>query len=107
MAFSAQLKRLRLKKGESLQELADAVGLSKAHVWELERGSSSNPTKEVLERFSDHFKVPVAELIGETSDAEDRDLAIMFRHLRDIDPAERAHIQALIDSIRAKKKKGK
>src|SRR5690242_14616525 len=99
MAFSAQLKKLRLKKGESLQELADAVALSKAHVWELETGKSSNPTKEVLERFSDHYKVSVAELIGETDASEDGDLAIMFRHLREIDPSEREHIQALIDSI--------
>jgi len=107
MAFSAQLKKLRLKKGESLQELANAVGLSKAHVWELETGKSSNPTKEVLESFSDHFKVPVSELIGETDAVEEGDLAIMFRQLRGIDPSEREHIQALIDSIRAKKKKAK
>jgi len=105
MAFSAHLKRLRLKNGESLQELADAVGLSKAHVWELETGKSSNPTKEVLERLSDHFKVSVAELVGETDAVEDQDLAIMFRHLREIEPAEREHIQALIDSIRARQKK--
>ena len=41
MAFTPQrLKELRLKKKLSLQELADAVGVSKAHVWELETGKS-------------------------------------------------------------------
>jgi transcriptional regulator with XRE-family HTH domain len=104
MAFSAQLKRLRLKSGDSLQEVADAVGLSKAHVWELETGKSSNPTKEVLEKLADHFKVPVAELIGETADVEDAQLAMMFRQLRDIDPKDRPHLQALIDSLRKRKK---
>lgn len=103
MTFSATLKQLRLKSGKSLQEVADAVGLSKAHLWELESGKSRNPTKDVLEKLSDHFKVPVAQLMGETVD--DPDLAVMFRQLRGISPEERAHIQALMDSIRSRQKK--
>jgi len=104
MSFSAHLKRLRLKSGESLQAVADAVGLSKAHVWELETGKSSNPTKEVLERVADHFKVSIAELVGESDDVEDSELQVMFRHLRQVEPEDRPHLKALIDSYRSRKK---
>src|SRR3569623_1502754 len=104
MAFSAYLKKLRLQSGESLQQVADAIGLSKAHVWELETGKSRNPTKDVLERLSNHFKVSISILLGESEESDDTDLDVMFRQLRDIGPEERAHIQALMDSMRAKKK---
>ena len=48
MALGARLKRLRLKKGESLQQTADAAGVSKAHIWDLETGKSANPSMELL-----------------------------------------------------------
>lgn len=32
-----RLKRLRVSKGYSLQGLGDVVGMSKAHLWEMER----------------------------------------------------------------------
>lgn len=32
-----RLKRLRYAKGYSLQELANATGLSKGHMWEIEQ----------------------------------------------------------------------
>lgn len=38
---NARLKRLRMAKGYSLQELANEVGMSKAHCWELERRHST------------------------------------------------------------------
>lgn len=38
------VKRLRERCGLSLQEVADRSLLSKAHIWEIESGSSVNPT---------------------------------------------------------------
>lgn len=62
MSISAKLKELRAKKKESLQQVADGVGVSKAHIWDLERGMSSNPSLELLKKLSDHFGVTVAYL---------------------------------------------
>lgn len=42
------IKRLRTERGMSLQQLANAAGLSKAHVWDLERSASDNPSVEAL-----------------------------------------------------------
>ena len=44
MSFAARLHHLRLRKGYSLQKVADAIGISKAHVWNLEKGTSDNPS---------------------------------------------------------------
>ena len=38
MGLGVQITQLRLQKAESLQQVADAVGVSKAHIWELEKG---------------------------------------------------------------------
>lgn len=42
------IKTLRTERGMSLQDVATAANMSKAHVWELERGRSDNPSVLVL-----------------------------------------------------------
>lgn len=64
MSLGARLKELRLKKGTSLQSVADAVGASKPHIWELERGSSKNPSLDLVARLAKYFSVTVDYLAG-------------------------------------------
>lgn len=42
------LRRLRIAKDMSLQDVADRAAMTKAHVWELECGSGNNPTIRTL-----------------------------------------------------------
>ena len=103
MAFAAQrLKELRLKKKESLQGLADAVGVSKAHVWELETGKSRNPSTELITKLAEHFEVPVAQLLGEDPDApqEQQELVAMFRDLKDLTSRDREILRSTIASMK-------
>src|SRR5437660_1777853 len=60
MELKDKLRSLRSKSKESLQQVADAIGVSKAHVWELETGRSSNPSLDILQRLAKHFGVTVA-----------------------------------------------
>jgi transcriptional regulator with XRE-family HTH domain len=62
MPIGDKIKDLRAKKRESLQQVGDAVGVSKAHIWDLERGSSANPSLELLKKLANHFQVTVAYL---------------------------------------------
>jgi transcriptional regulator with XRE-family HTH domain len=71
MSIGKKIKELRLKKGESLQKVADSVGVSKAHIWDMERGESKNPSLELLKNIADHFNVTVAYLADETAMPED------------------------------------
>ncbi len=103
MAFGSKLKELRLKKGQSLQQVADAVEASKAHIWELETGKSRNPSLGLIKRLADHFKISVATLIGETpSDADD--FLVMFRDMQSLDEDDRRMIQVLIDGYKQRSK---
>ena len=43
MGIGARLKELRVRKGETLQQVADAVKASKPHIWELEAEKSGKP----------------------------------------------------------------
>jgi transcriptional regulator with XRE-family HTH domain len=102
VTLAQRLKELRLKKGDSLQGLADAVELSKAHVWELETGKSKNPSIELLTKLARHFGVPLAHLVGEDPEAseEDQELVAMFRDLKDLTPRDREILRSTITSMK-------
>jgi transcriptional regulator with XRE-family HTH domain len=74
MAIGDRIKELRLRKGQTLQQVADAVSASKAHVWELENNTSRNPSLTLVRNLAAHFGTTVSYLIdeseGETSRAE-------------------------------------
>src|SRR5205823_9561518 len=101
MSLGARLTRLRLDKGESLQQVADAVGVSKAHIWELEKGRADNPSMALVQRLADHFGVSTAFLVGEAIDARDADvdLARMFRQASKLLPHERAILDDMMQSL--------
>ncbi len=68
MSLGVKLKELRLNEGKSLQAVADAVGASKPHIWELERGTTKNPSQNLVKQLADYFGQTVEYLI--TDDAE-------------------------------------
>ena len=87
MSLAARLKTLRMKSGKSLQEVADALEMSKGHLWDLEMGKSTNPSAELLKKLSNYFRVSLATLAGENPQDEEvsEDLRVMFRQLQDVD----------------------
>jgi transcriptional regulator with XRE-family HTH domain len=94
-----------MHSGESLQGLADAIGMSKAHVWDLETGKSTNPSADVVKKLSDHYKVSAAwwfdEEVGENDPEQ---LKVMFRGLQSLDETDRELVQTVIDKLNSQKK---
>ena len=84
MEIGQRLFSLRQKRGESLQQVADAVGVSKAHIWELEKGRSKNPSFDLVRKLAEHFAVSVDVLAGRDAEPEDDDLEIRQLH-RDLE----------------------
>ncbi len=104
MSLASKLLDLRKESGESLQGVADAVGASRAHVWEVETGRTKNPSLDLIRRLADHFKVSVAWLVGEIPDVKsDNKAATLYRTLQSLSPQNQQHIQAIIDSMRKSK----
>ena len=108
MGFGARIASLRRSREESLQHVADAVGVTKTHIWDLEKGRTSNPSLTVIKGLADHFGVSIASLIEEDVDAADADqrLARMFRLASDIDPDDLGYLEDLVQSF-IKRKKGR
>lgn len=46
--FGSVIRKARKRLEMSLQDVGSRAGLSKAHVWELERGRKQNPTVKTI-----------------------------------------------------------
>jgi transcriptional regulator with XRE-family HTH domain len=106
MALSDRLTRLRLEKGESLQKVADAAGVSKAHIWQLEKGKTDNPSMALLTNLADHFGLTVAALVGEDPDAADANVKIgrMFRQAGELAPSDLDLLDDMMQSLLRRRK---
>jgi transcriptional regulator with XRE-family HTH domain len=104
MSLGSELKRLRIARKESLQDVADAVKASKAHIWDIERGASKNPTMELLDRLARHFGVSVSSLVGEQfPDEMHQELVALYRDLKDLSETDRRTIRDLAKRLAEKK----
>lgn len=105
MTIGAKLKELRIRNNKSLQDVADAVGISKAHVWNLEKGDSANPSMEVLKKLAGLFKIGVSELIGENPNADNEkpELIALYRDLKTLPDADRKMIEVMVEQFKARK----
>jgi len=101
MTLAERMRQLRHQRRQSLQDVATAVGVSKAHVWELEQGRARNPSMQLVVRLADHFGVTIAALIGEDVDAPDAEveLARMFRQAQALGDRDRATLDALLQAL--------
>src|SRR3954454_264305 len=108
MSLDLRLCQLRRKKGQSLQDVADAVEVSKAHIWELEKGRTDNPSMALVTRFADHFGVSIRYLVGEDVHADDADeeLARMFRQASKLAPEDRAILDDMMQSMLKRRRSG-
>jgi len=105
MTLATRIAELRRQRNESFQEVATAVGVTKTHIWELERGRTKNPSLQVIEGLANHFGVSIAYLVGEDIDAADadQDLARMFRLAGELEEHERRVIDDMIESFRRRR----
>lgn len=102
MSLAARLKSLRLRKSQSLQEVADAVGASKAHIWDLESGRATNPTIELVTKLAKHFKVAVADIVGENPDStsERSEDVALYRELKTLSDDDKETIRVLMNRLK-------
>lgn len=103
VSLAVRLKELRVKKGMSLQDVADKVGASKAHVWDLETGRSKNPTMELVIGLAKCFGVSVADLVGENPAGENENPRVlgMYRELKELSEDDLEVIERMIDRLKS------
>jgi transcriptional regulator with XRE-family HTH domain len=104
MALADRIKTFRMRKRLSLQELADAAGVSKAHIWDLETARSKNPSIDLVTKLADKLGVAVTDLVGENpeSDEEGSRALGMYRGLKELNDRDLDVIQQMIERLRSK-----
>ncbi len=105
MSLGRRMTRLRMNEKQSLQDVASAVGVSKAHIWELEKGRTDNPSMGLVQRLADHFGVSVTYMVGEDRKDPDADAELqrMFRQATMLDDRERRILDDMLQSLRSNK----
>lgn len=105
MSFASKLHDLRIAQKKSLQQVADAVGISKAHVFNLEKGITANPSMDLVKKLAELFRVRVSDLVGENPEAEDQpaEMVAMFRDLKRLAPEDRETIQMMMDTLKRRR----
>jgi transcriptional regulator with XRE-family HTH domain len=105
MPIGDRLKELRVRKGQSLQQVADAIEASKAHIWELESNRSKNPSLDLLQKLAGHFGTSVAYLIDEPQGYQSRAEQFYRRNTKKIEALEDKDlnvVEQLLDMIAKK-----
>lgn len=106
MSLATRLNQLRLKKGSSFQDVADKIGVSKTHIWELEKGRSENPSLEMLTKLADYFNVTIRYLVGEDVTAtDDQQLEKMFRQVGSLGENDREFLDDMIKNMMKRRQK--
>lgn len=102
MSLGKRLFELRQNAEVSLQQVGDAVGVSKAHIWELEKGRTSNPSFDLVKKLAAYFGVSPEVLVGDaTAPApEDQQIARIHRDLKHLSARDRAIIESMVTSMR-------
>ena len=102
MKIGEKLFSLRQKSGQSLQQVADAVGVSKAHVWEVEKGRSANPSFDLVRKLAGHFGVGIDVLAGDGDEPDGDVLQVqrINRGLDELSPGDRTVVEAMIAAMK-------
>lgn len=104
MQIGERIFDLRQKTGESLQDVADAVGVSKAHVWELEKGRSRNPSFDLVRKLAGHFGVGIDVLVGEGGEPTPEEMRVerIHRGIGQLSERDQSIIEEMIRAMAAK-----
>ena len=105
MSFASKLHDLRIAQRLSLQDVANSVGISKAHVFNLEKGITANPSMDLVVKLAELFRVRVADLVGENPEADDQpaEVVALFRDLKELDPGDRETIKMMMETLKKRR----
>lgn len=97
-----KLSELRKNKGLTLEKLAEAAGMSKSYVWELENRDSQRPSAEKLTALADVLGVTAAYFIEEDVRApEERHLDdAFFRNYQKLEPEAKEQLRKILSTFK-------
>lgn len=103
-SLGEKLRKHRVEKGYSLDELARLSRSSKSYLWELENRDTLKPSAEKLKSIADVLEVTTEYLLDENADMDDKQLKeAFFRKFNRLEEGDKQRIQDMIDAWGKKK----
>ncbi|WP_374681506.1 helix-turn-helix domain-containing protein [Accumulibacter sp.] len=110
-AFGNRLRRLRQERKLTMEQLADAVGVSKSYIWGLENNPAQRTQRTsatVMNNLAKALGVTLQDLLGEPApeplgeEAQPEDVAF-FRNYMDLTPDDREIYRQMLNLFRKKR----
>jgi transcriptional regulator with XRE-family HTH domain len=101
--LQAKVRDLRKSAGMTLDALAEATGISKSYLWEIEnRPNAPRPSAEKLAAIAGVFSVTVDYLLEEdATEPEERHLdEAFFRNYKDLAPEDKERVRRILETFR-------
>lgn len=101
--LQTKVRDLRKAAGMTLDALAEATGISKSYLWEIEnRESAPSPSAEKLAAIASQFGVTVDYLLEEAAtQPEERHLdEAFYRNYKNLDPEHKEHVRRILETFR-------
>ena len=95
MTLNLRIRPIRKDRGLTIAQLAERIGVSTAHLSEVERGVK-NVNNHLLERLAAALSVKPEDLIAS---AESRDVIALSAILEQLSPEDRERVQAFAQAL--------
>lgn len=102
-ALQAKVRSLRKGADMTLDSLAEATGISKSYLWEIEnRKVPIKPSAEKLAAIAAVFSVTIDYLLEEdVEEPQDKHLdEAFFRNYKNLDPEDKERVRRILETFR-------
>jgi transcriptional regulator with XRE-family HTH domain len=107
-SMGEKIRDLRMRSERSLQQLADAVGVSTPHIYELEHDKVNNPSVTVIKKIAEIFDVTASYFLENNDDTQ---FQVMFRDLQkdfsELSSKDREVVELMVKALKARSESDK
>jgi transcriptional regulator with XRE-family HTH domain len=99
--FGVKLRKARIAKKATLEELAQAIGSSKAYVWQLENKKNAKPTAELLLKIANFLAIAPDFLLDDSIDEQDEGQLenAFFRKFQRLSEDDKRYIDRIMSGL--------
>jgi transcriptional regulator with XRE-family HTH domain len=95
-----RVRELRLKRGLTLEGLAERVGSSKSYMWEIENKEVTRPSAEKLSQIALALDTTTEYLLaGDGANEEDADDLVFFRKYKGMTTDSKERLRKMLDIL--------
>lgn len=99
--FGEKLRKVRTRERMTLEELASAIGSSKAYVWQLENKKNAKPSAELLLKIANHLGESPDFFLDDDADehTEGQLEDAFFRKFRKLSNEDKRYIDRIVSGL--------